>query len=50
MVTEFVRGEIVDGDGELRRLGPCSAVNFALLTADPGTRAVVRLLGWANWP
>ncbi|HEY6427013.1 MAG TPA: cytochrome P450, partial [Acidimicrobiales bacterium] len=47
MFTELVNGEIVDEDGELRRLTIEQAVNFALLIANAGTETVARLLGWA---
>jgi cytochrome P450 len=47
MFTEFVTAEIVDDDGETRRLTTEQAVNFALLIANAGTETVARLLGWA---
>jgi cytochrome P450 len=47
MFTELVNGEIVDEDGELRRLTSEQAANFALLIANAGTETVARLLGWA---
>jgi cytochrome P450 len=47
MFTELVNGEIVDEDGELRRLTIEQAANFALLIANAGTETVARLLGWA---
>jgi cytochrome P450 len=47
MFTDLVNGEIVDEDGELRRLTMEQAVNFALLIANAGTETVARLLGWA---
>jgi len=47
MFTDLVNGEIVDDDGELRRLTIEQAVNFAVLIASAGTETVARLLGWA---
>ncbi len=47
MFTDLVNGEIVDEDGELRRLTLEQAANFALLIANAGTETVARLLGWA---
>jgi cytochrome P450 len=47
MFTELLNGEIVDEDGELRRLTTEQAVNFALLIGNAGTETVARLLGWA---
>ncbi len=47
MFTDLVNGEIVDDDGELRRLTMEQAVNFALLIGNAGTETVARLLGWA---
>jgi cytochrome P450 len=47
MFTDLVNGEIVDEDGELRRLTMEQSVNFALLIGSAGTETVARLLGWA---
>jgi cytochrome P450 len=47
MFTDLLNGEIVDDDGELRRLTLEQAVNFALLIGNAGTETVARLLGWA---
>ncbi len=47
MFTDLLNGEIVDEDGELRRLTTEQAVNFALLIGSAGTETVARLLGWA---
>ena len=47
MFTDLVNGEIVDEDGEPRRLTTEQAVNFALLIGSAGTETVARLLGWA---
>ena len=47
MFTDLLNGEIVDDDGELRRLTMEQAVNFALLIGNAGTETVARLLGWA---
>jgi cytochrome P450 len=47
MLTDLLNGEIVDDDGELRRLTLEQAGNFALLIGNAGTETVARLLGWA---
>ncbi len=47
MFSDLLNGEIVDEDGELRRLTTEQAVNFALLIGSAGTETVARLLGWA---
>jgi cytochrome P450 len=47
MFTDLLNGEIVDDDGELRRLTIEQAGNFALLIGNAGTETVARLLGWA---
>jgi cytochrome P450 len=47
MFTDLLNGEIVDDDGETRRLTIEQAVNFALLIGNAGTETVARLLGWA---
>jgi cytochrome P450 len=47
MFTDLVNLEIVDDDGELRRLTNDQAVNFAVLIGSAGTETVARLLGWA---
>ena len=47
MFTDLLHGEIVDDDGETRRLTTEQAVNFALLIGNAGTETVARLLGWA---
>jgi cytochrome P450 len=47
MFTDLLNGEIVDDDGELRRLSIEQAGNFALLIGNAGTETVARLLGWA---
>jgi cytochrome P450 len=48
MLTDLLNGEIVDEDGELRRLTMEQAANFALLIGSAGTETVARLLGWAG--
>jgi cytochrome P450 len=48
MLTDLLNGEIVDEDGELRRLTMEQASNFALLIGSAGTETVARLLGWAG--
>ena len=47
MFTDLLNGEIVDEDGQLRRLTMEQAANFALLIGSAGTETVARLLGWA---
>ncbi len=47
MFTDLLNGEIVDEDGELRRLTLPQASSFALLIGSAGTETVARLLGWA---
>ncbi len=47
MFTDLVNGEIVEEDGEPRRLTLAQAVNFAALIGSAGTETVARLLGWA---
>ena len=49
MFTDLVNGEIVDEDGELRRLTIEQAVNFATLIGSAGTETVARLLGFAAY-
>ncbi len=47
MFTDLLNGEILDEDGELRRLTPDQSAGFALLIGSAGTETVARLLGWA---
>ena len=47
MFTDLLNGEIVDEDGQLRRLTIEQAASFALLIGSAGTETVARLLGWA---
>ena len=47
MFTDLLNGEIVDEDGEPRRLTLAQASSFALLIGSAGTETVARLLGWA---
>ena len=47
MFTDLLNGEIIDDDGEVRRLTIEQAVNFSLLIGNAGTETVARLLGWA---
>jgi len=47
MFTDLLNGEIVDEDGQLRRLTMEQAANFSLLIGSAGTETVARLLGWA---
>ena len=47
MFTDLVNGEVVEDDGELRRLTLDQAVNFGALIASAGTETVARMLGWA---
>ena len=48
MFTDLFNGEIVDEDGELRRLTREQAIGFAMLIGSAGTETVARLLGWAG--
>jgi len=48
MFTDLLNGEIVDEDGELRRLTIEQSTMFSLLIASAGTETVARLLGWAG--
>ncbi len=47
MFTDLLNAELVEEDGELRRLTVEQAVNFANLIGSAGTETVARLLGWA---
>ncbi len=47
MFTDLVYMEIVEEDGEPRRLTLEQAVNFAALIGSAGTETVARMLGWA---
>ncbi len=47
MFTDLLNAELVEEDGELRRLTMDQAVNFANLIGSAGTETVARLLGWA---
>ena len=48
MFTDLLQGEIVDENGELRRLTLEQSTMFSLLIASAGTETVARLLGWAG--
>jgi cytochrome P450 len=48
MFTDLLQGEIVDVDGETRRLTSEEATMFAILIASAGTETVARLIGWAG--
>jgi len=48
MFTDLLQGEIVDEDGETRRLTLEQSTMFSLLIASAGTETVARLLGWAG--
>ncbi|MGI0128938.1 MAG: cytochrome P450, partial [Thermoplasmata archaeon] len=47
MMTDLVRAEIVDDEGDTRRLTTQEAADFANLLISAGTETVARLLGWA---
>jgi cytochrome P450 len=47
MLTDMVKAEMSDADGNPRRLTDDEAANFALLLIAAGTETVARLLGWA---
>ena len=48
MFTDLLNGEIVDDDGQLRRLTLQESTMFSLLIASAGTETVARLIGWAG--
>ena len=48
MFTDLVKGEIVEEDGQPRRLTLEEATMFSLLLASAGTETVARLIGWAG--
>lgn len=48
MFTDLLQGEIVDEDGQTRRLTLEEAAMFSLLLASAGTETVARLIGWAG--
>lgn len=48
MFTDLLQGQIVIGDGTLRRLTLEESTMFALLIASAGTETVARLIGWAG--
>lgn len=47
MMTDLARAEIVDDDGETRRLTDDEAASFAVLLVAAGTETVARLIGWS---
>jgi cytochrome P450 len=47
MFTDLLNGEIIDEDGQPRKLTMEQALNFATLIGSAGTETVARLLGWA---
>ena len=48
MFTDLLQGEILDDDGQQRRLTFEESTMFALLLASAGTETVARLIGWAG--
>src|ERR1017187_6766747 len=48
MFTDLLQGDIVDEEGQTRRLTLEEAAMFALLLASAGTETVARLIGWAG--
>jgi cytochrome P450 len=48
MFTDLLQGEIVDDDGETRRLTLEESTMFSVLIASAGTETVARLIGWAG--
>jgi cytochrome P450 len=48
MFTDLLHGEIVDDDGQLRRLTFDESTMFSLLLASAGTETVARFIGWAG--
>ncbi len=48
MFTDLLNAEIVDEDGELRKLTRAQSTGFAILIGSAGTETVARLIGWAG--
>jgi cytochrome P450 len=48
MFTDLLQGEIVDEDGQTRRLTLEESTMFSVLIASAGTETVARLIGWAG--
>jgi cytochrome P450 len=48
MFTDLMNGEIIDEDGQPRRLTLEQAAMFSLLIGSAGTETVARLIGWAG--
>jgi cytochrome P450 len=48
MFTDLLNGEILDDEGEVRRLTIEEATMFAILLASAGTETVARLIGWTG--
>jgi cytochrome P450 len=48
MFTDLLTGEIVEEDGQPRRLTLQEATMFGILLASAGTETVARLIGWAG--
>jgi cytochrome P450 len=48
MFTDLLNAEIVDEDGELRKLTREQSTGFAILIGSAGTETVARLIGWAG--
>jgi cytochrome P450 len=48
MLTDLLQGEIVDDNGDLRRLSLEDSTMFSILIASAGTETVARLIGWAG--
>lgn len=46
LLTALVEAEIVDEQGDIRRLKPSETVDFAVMLFVAGTETVARLLGW----
>jgi cytochrome P450 len=49
MLTDLVQAEIVDEDGEHRRLTEQECSSFGILLIAAGTETVARLIGWGGW-
>lgn len=48
MFTDLLNGEIIDDDGQPRRLTLEESTMFSILIASAGTETVARLIGWAG--
>ena len=49
MLTDLAHAEVVEADGEARRITPLEGTDFGILIISAGTETVARLLGWAGY-